>query len=268
MWLLTIQPIDRIPTWAWIVFLTVMGAWIGSYLNLVIYRVPRGQQTVSGPSYCTTCNHKLTFLDLIPILSYIFLRGKCRHCGDAISPRYLIVELLSALSYVILYLVIGRHLLLVPYLVFASTLIVLSYIDARTRLLPSKVIYWGGGISAGSLLGVLLLNAQYTALLRAAIGAAVFGAFMFIIWFAFPKAMGFGDVRLSFFIGAMTGVFGIMALLLAMAASFCSQSILGSIWGVAHHKNLRKLYIPLGPFLAIGTLCGVVWGPALVNFIH
>lgn len=244
---------------------------MGSYINLLIYRVPRDLQTVSGPSYCTSCHNQLELIDLIPVFSYaLILRGKCRHCGEKVSPRYLIVELISAFSYVALYLGVGAKLELPAYLVLASTLLALSYIDWQTHRLPSKVTYWGGGASVLLLIAAYLYYGDYSHILWMLIGAGILGGYMFIVWFIYPKGMGFGDVKLSFVIGAIVGGSGagVFPLILAMLISFGGQVILGVLWGLVSHKNLRTLYVPFGPALAVGALCAILWGHQFASLLH
>jgi len=118
----------------------IMGITIGSFLNVCIYRIPRGESVVSPPSRCTRCSHSLAWYDLIPILSYIFLKGKCRYCGEGIPPRYPIIEALNGILYLFVFYYFGLSLEFYFYCFMASILIVISLIDYYERIIPDGLV--------------------------------------------------------------------------------------------------------------------------------
>jgi len=256
------------PAWIWWVCLGVLGLWVGSYLNLVIYRAPRHIQTISGPSFCTVCNHQLGWAELIPVFSYLWLHGRCKNCGERIPVRYLAVEIISAILYIAVYSIIGVHLILPAYLIFASMLLALSVIDIQTHLLPSQIIYWGGGTSLLLLLAALAIDRDVKDIIYCAIGFVLVGTYFFIIWFIFPKGIGLGDVRLSFVLGGMIAPLGLISVLFMLGIAFGGLALVGITYGITTHKNLHNLYVPLGPSLAIGAIMSMGLSSLIAQHLH
>ena len=251
----------------------VFGLVIGSFLNVVIYRIPRKGSVVSPRwSYCPNCNHTLGVLDNIPVFSYVFLGGKCRYCRERISPRYMIVELLTAgLFTVMLYRSMRLHqdtlligLELAAMCIFAAILIAISFIDLEFTIIPNRIIY--PGIIVGLLFAVAMafVKNNWNLLLMRLLGAAVGGVVIILIVIGgsavFRKqAMGIGDVKLMAMIGIYLGPWPHIPITLIVG------SILGSIIGIgliAGRKKKMDSAIPFGPFLAIGALFSLFYGEA------
>lgn len=236
----------------------LFGLLIGSFLNVVIYRVPRGESIAVPPSHCPSCGHFLKPWELVPVFSYLFLKGRCRQCHARISWRYPGVELLTAALFLaaawqnqgVLNLRLGLNL------IFISILIALTFIDIDTLTLPD-VLVW-------PLLGIALAAAFFVpggasgwVSLVSAVGA---GALFWLIALIYPQGMGLGDVKLVAALGAMLGF--PLIILAVFLASFFGSLIGGSL------LLLRKLkfrqHIPFGPFLAGGAVISLLWGERII----
>jgi leader peptidase (prepilin peptidase) / N-methyltransferase len=244
----------------------VIGLMIGSFLNVVVYRVPAGRSIVQPPSACASCDTRLTVLDLVPVLSWVALRGRCRHCGAAVSARYAMVELLTCSLFALTAWRIGWTWALPAYLVFAAFLVVLSFIDLDTQLLPRKLVYAAGACGLVSLIAAALLDDQPERIQWAAIGAAgVLVAFL-AIYAAAKGGFGFGDVRLGAVLGWYLGWQGLPFAPVGIFAGF----LLGSVVGVAlmaSGRAGRRTALPFGPFLAAGALVVLLAGRPFVDTV-
>jgi leader peptidase (prepilin peptidase)/N-methyltransferase len=232
------------------------GLLIGSFLNVVAYRLPRGESLVKPRSRCTSCGEEVRPYDNVPVLSWLLLRGRCRHCGEQISPRYPAVELVTAITFGLVALVRGVDAGLLLDLPFAAMLIAVANIDLEHRIVPNRILLplavWGVAATAvvhpGSLPESLIAGAAaFTALLLTAL--------------AYPAGMGMGDVKLAGVMGLYLGVSVLPGLLTAF--------FLGSVVGIAimarHGASARKAGVPFAPFLAVGALVGLLAGPELID---
>jgi len=260
------------------VFVFCLGACIGSFLNVCIHRIPRQQSLVSPRSSCPHCGHGIAWYDNVPLLSFSVLRARCRHCKGPISGRYFVVELLTAVLFLLVWLkaypVPGpRPLGLVPvsglwlvpiYWLAVSGLVVGSFVDVEHMIIPDRVTL--GGIAAGLLLSALVPGMhgetlKLHGLLVSAIGAALGAGLLWCIAglgsFIFKKeAMGLGDVKL---LGAIGAFFGWRSVLFSIMLS----SLVGSIVGltlVLIRKKAMQSRIPYGPYLAMGAIVWMLWG--------
>ena len=240
------------------VFFFLFGAAIGSFLNVVIYRLPEGKSLVWPGSHCPQCGEKIRWFDNIPILSYIILQGKCRDCGNEISIRYLVVESITAVVYLYAYLHYGISLELLTFLVFTSLLIPISFIDFSTMLIPDSLSI------SGIIIG-LLLSMFRGIIVVSCIGAAV-GAIYILIIIHIGKAvykkdvMGYGDIKLAAMIGAFVGWDSFLLTILF-------SSLFGSLFGlvqIKRGKSSMKSLIPYGPFLAIGGFITFLFGKWII----
>ncbi|MCK4420156.1 prepilin peptidase [candidate division WOR-3 bacterium] len=236
------------------VFFFLFGAAIGSFLNVVIYRLPEGKSLVWPGSHCPQCGEKIRWFDNIPILSYIILQGKCRDCGNEISIRYLVVESITAVVYLYAYLHYGISLELLTFLVFTSLLIPISFIDFSTMLIPDSLSI------SGIIIG-LLFSMFRGIIVVSCIGAAI-GAIYILIIIHIGKAvykkdvMGYGDIKLAAMIGAFVGWDSFLLTILF-------SSLFGSLFGlvqIKRGKSSMKSLIPYGPFLAIGGFITFLFG--------
>jgi leader peptidase (prepilin peptidase)/N-methyltransferase len=232
------------------------GALIGSFLNVVIWRLPRRESLVTPGSRCPSCESPIAPYHNVPILSWFLLRGRCRSCGARISPRYPAVELLTAVAFACVVAVRGFDEGLALELPFVACLIALAGIDLDHRLLPNRIVYpmalWGVAatllVNSGDLVEHLLAGA---------------GAFLFLLLaaLAYPAGMGMGDVKLAGAMGLYLGLSTLPALLVA----FLSGSIVGLAIIAREGAAARKKAVPFGVFLAIGGIVGVLAGPELIE---
>ncbi|WP_028309451.1 prepilin peptidase [Desulfitibacter alkalitolerans] len=236
--------------------ITILGLVIGSFLNVCIYRIPKGKSVIYKPSNCTSCNTNLEILDLIPLISYILLRGKCRYCGEGIKVRYPLVEILTGGIFLITYLYIGFDVLLIKYLVLFSVLIVATFIDLDHQIIPNKLVFliftWG-----------IIWQIFYPELFwYQSIGGAILGGgLLFLAAIISRGGMGGGDIKLMFAAGF---ILGISATALALFLSFLAGSIIGMVLILLRIKG-RKDPIPFGPFLSLGIFIAALWGYEIIK---
>lgn len=237
-------------------FAAVLGAIIGSFLNVVVWRLPRGQSLASPPSRCPSCEQRIAPYDNLPVVSWLVLRGRCRHCGARISPRYPLVELLTAATFAAVVAVRGFDEGLALELPFAACLIALAGIDWDHKLLPNKIVY---PMAVYGLVATLLVDRDD--LVENLIAGA--GAFLFLLVaaLAYPRGMGMGDVKLG---GAM-GLYLGLSILPAMLAAFLSGTVVGLVIIAREGAAARKKAVPFGVFLALGGIVGVLAGPELIE---
>ena len=252
---------------ALVVGLGLFGLFFGSFLNVVIYRVPRGESIVAPRSHCPTCGTVLGALDNIPVVSYVVLRGRCRTCRAPISAQYPIVELSTAGLFAGTAARFGSSWLLPAYVVLAAGLLVLAAIDLEQRKLPKQIVYL-----VTILVGALLaLASGETGDWRRLVVAACAGAAWFGLFFAInavnPRWLGFGDVRLVFCLGLSLGWLGVGYVIVG----FLLASLVGSVVGIGlivmKGANLA-IQVPFGPFLAIGTEVAVFAGAGILRPFH
>lgn len=241
-------------------FFGALGLIIGSFLNVVIYREPRGESIAFPGSHCTSCGHMLRAWELIPVLSYLVLGGRCAKCREKISIRYPLFELTNGLLY--FYAAwqdtSGSLLQLGVNLVFLSVLLVLAGIDWDTFRLPD--IFTLPLLGIGLVTGFLLPgDPSGWESLGAALAA---GGFFWLIALIYPKGMGLGDVKLLAALGAFLGF---PKILLALFTASLLGSIVGSLLLALKQKGFRE-QIPFGPYLVLGAWIAFFWGEALVSY--
>lgn len=237
-------------------FALPFGAAIGSFLNVVIHRLPLGQSLSRPRSRCPGCQTQIRAVDNVPLVSWLVLRGRCRTCGTRISARYPLVELITAVAFVAVVLARGWSADLLALLPFTAMLVAVAAIDIDHHIVPDKILLpaavWG------LLTAVFVRTDQLPELLIA--GA---GAFLFLLAAALvhPAGMGMGDVKLAGVMGLYLGTSVIPALLVA----FASGALVGVAMIVREGSGARKKGVPFAPFLALGGLVGVLAGPELVD---
>ncbi|MBS4540011.1 prepilin peptidase [Clostridium sp. D2Q-11] len=238
------------------ILITILGIIIGSFLNVCIYRIPRQKSISYPPSKCSSCGEELKPWDLIPILSYIFLRGRCRQCNDKISLQYPIVEVLNGLLYLSIYLKLGLSVLSIMYMLISSILIVISFIDYRYQIIPDKILIVGFIIVS---LTHLLYNFP-TSLLNGLLGLLIGGGLFLLIAIASKGGMGGGDIKLIALLGYIFG----LKVFMVMILSFILGAIISLILLATKIKS-RKDAIPFGPFLAIAGLIVMLFSEEILN---
>jgi leader peptidase (prepilin peptidase)/N-methyltransferase len=237
-------------------FAAPFGLVIGSFLNVVAYRVPRGESLMAPGSHCPGCNVPIKPWDNVPLLSWIFLRGRCRGCGERISPRYPLVELITAVLFAAVAVVNGLDYDLLVLLPFAAMLIAVADIDLEHRIVPNRILLpmavWGVGASA------VVRTDMLPELLIA--GASAF-TFLLVAALIHPRGMGMGDVKLAGVMGLYLGA----AVAPAMLVAFLSGSIVGIAVMLRYGAEGRKRGVPFAPFLALGGIVGMLAGSELVD---
>jgi len=237
------------------VFVFVLGACVGSFLNVCIYRIPENKSVVTGHSYCYSCGHKLSFPDMVPVLSYILLRGRCRYCDAGFSLQYPLVEFLTGLLYLIVFIKFGYSWATVSFWSLFSLLIVVTVIDLYYRIIPDGVLI------TGTIIGLPLAGLQsIDRLAGGLIGFIVVGLIMLLIAVVSKGGMGGGDIKLSAVMGLYLGWQGV---LVALLIAFLGGGLFGLFLLLTGRKG-RKDAVPFGPFLALGGAAAALWGSELL----
>ncbi|WP_051618187.1 prepilin peptidase [Desulfofundulus thermocisternus] len=243
---------------AWIGFFSfLLGLCTGSFLNVCIHRLPRGMSLVAPPSHCPACGARLGPLDLIPVLSYLFLRGRCRHCRGVISPRYPLVELLTGFGFLLITREYGFHLYTAGLLVLFSVLVVASFIDLDHRIIPDRLTLFA--LAAGVLLAALR-GADFFR--DGLLGAALGGGILLLVALLSRGGMGGGDVKLAFALGWYLGW---QEILVALFLAFLLGAVVGGLWALGTGRTL-KTAIPFGPFLSSGAMLAALAGDRLISW--
>ena len=240
----------------------VFGVCIGSFLNVCIYRLPMSKSIVHPRSMCPSCGNTIRFYDNIPIISYVWLRGRCRFCSTPISIRYPLVEAMSGLFCLCVYLKFGLTSQAVIYFAFIATLLVITFIDIDHRIIPDVISL--PGIPVFFLASLNLPTLTYVDSL---LGILAGGGILYLVAFAYSlltkkEGMGGGDIKLLAMIGALIGWKGVFFTI------FVSSAV-GTVSGMVIMLMTRqgmKLAVPFGPFLAIGAISYVFFGPQLLAF--
>ena len=239
--------------------IAILGLVIGSFLNVCIYRIPVEESIVFPPSHCGKCQHNLSPVDLVPVFSYIFLRGRCKYCKENISIRYPLIESLNGVLYLIVYFKFGLTLIALKYCILVSILIVIGMIDYDTQFVFTSTTIFGG-IIAG--IFIIIQAIFYKAgvidlILGGVIGFGIIGLIVFL-----TKGMGEGDIEIA----AVCGLFlGIKGILLGLFLAIVLGGIVGIIILLLKLKKAKDK-IAFGPFIAVGSLISMLWGAEMLKF--
>lgn len=255
----------------WMVIFFILGAAVGSFLNVVADRLPLGRSILFPASHCPECKYRLSYRDNIPIFSYLWLKGRCRNCGVAIPKRLFWVELGVGLLFAFLYWHYGLVWELAFAAFFCCIFIILLVIDLERGILPNKLIYPSMLLvlvlaAAGSIFG---FEPGYTANLGfkfwgvdAVVGGAIFSCFLFIVVLASRGGMGWGDVKLAALIGL---VIGFPLVFVAMFLAFVGGGLVAVILLLLKVKKRRDA-IPFGPFMSLAAMATMFWGKYILSF--
>jgi leader peptidase (prepilin peptidase) / N-methyltransferase len=235
----------------------VLGLLIGSFLNVVAWRLPRGESLVRPRSKCPACGVQLGALDNVPLLSWLVLRGRCRRCGDPISARYPIVEAATAALYVAVVLAADGTRELVLGLLLVTFLVPIALIDLDHRRIPNVLT---GPAALAALVAIALREPAF--LPEALVAGAAAGGFFLLAAVLHPKGMGMGDVKLAGVLGLYLGRAVAPSLLIALAAGVLVGAAIIARKGAAEG---RRTAVPFGPFLALGAVAGLLAGDELVD---
>lgn len=242
------------------IFAFLLGAVVGSFLNVCICRLPEDKSIVSPPSACPRCGNSIRWYDNIPIVSFLLLRARCRFCGEPISWRYPLVEALNGIIALLLFIKLGPTLTFLALFLFSSSLVVITFIDLDHQIIPDCISL--PGIVLGFLFSFFL---PWNSWLNSAAGILLGGGSLLLIAWSYEKltgkeGMGGGDIKLLAMMGAFLGWRSIPFIIFA-------ASLVGSVIGISAmvaKKSDGKLAIPFGPFLAFGAMLYIFYGRQLI----
>jgi len=250
----------------------VMGLLIGSFLTVVAERVPQVGSVVAPPSRCGSCGLRLGPLDLVPVISWLALRGRCRHCRAKIGIEPLVLELSTAAVFVAFALKFGDDAVLPAFCILGATLVVQSWIDLKTHRLPREITMWGGGLGAIALTVAAIINDEPERIWMAGLGAIIAVTIIGAIYqgskMYYGSAMGFGwgDVVLSPLLGMYLGWLNPGIVAPGLFFGFVIGAVVG-VAAMALTKGGRQMAIPFGPSLALGTILAVFVGQPFVDLV-
>ena len=248
-----------------VVFSAVLGLAIGSFLNVVIWRVPRKESVVRPPSHCPQCETPISPRDNIPVLSWLFLSGKCRHCKNPIPVRYPLVEAGCGVLFVAVAARFGASWELPAYLVLTAALLAISIIDLEHFIVPDRITV-PLTVSALGLLGLAAVaEGNSWRFGRTLLGGVAYFAFLLLLNIFYPKGMGMGDVKLAFPLGLYLGWFGWGHVFLGGFLAFLLGAVVG-VTLIATKIKSRKDVVPFGPFLALGAMLTILWGDPILRW--
>ena len=227
---------------------------LGSFLNVVVARVPARRSILRPPSSCGSCAAEILWRDNVPVLSYLLLRGRCRHCEARISPVYPLVEAITAVLVVMCVAVLGPSPEAALAAGFCAVLLTLSVIDVRHRIVPNRIVVPAAGIALVAHTAIDP-SLEWLAWSLAAAGA------LFLVVLAYPKGLGMGDVKLALLLGAVLGASVTVALMIGLFAALVPAVILVS----RHGSSARKMGVPLVPFLSLGAVTALFLGGSILD---
>jgi leader peptidase (prepilin peptidase)/N-methyltransferase len=284
--LLVSQTLDGIPPVLIYIISGVFGAIIGSFLNVVVHRVPREESIVFPNSRCPSCGATIAFYDNIPVLSYVVLGGRCRGCSIRISPRYPAVELLTAVLFVVVTWHDGISVALPFDLIFMTAIVALVFIDAEHMILPDVITYPGMAFAVAARIAIPLLTKTphfddvpslmqgtlagmpiwVVSLVGAVIGALIGGGSLWLMGWTWEKlrgieAMGLGDVKMMFMVGAYLGW---RLTILTIFVGVLSGSLIGIVLMARQRERDMQMLLPFGVFLGLGSIAALLFGAPIV----
>ena len=243
-------------------FIFIFGLCIGSFLNVCIYRIPASQSIARPRSKCPQCSKLIAFYDNIPVLSFLWLKGRCRHCGVKIGLRYPTVELLTGIFALAAFYKFGLNVEALIYFAFIACLLVVTFIDLDHRIIPDVITLPGIPICFAASFALPAMTYK-----AALLGIVAGGGSLFLVAWVYSlitkkEGMGGGDIKLLAMMGAMVGWKGVVFTIFI-------SSLVGTLSGLAvmlHSHKGMKLAVPFGPFLAIGGITYIFFGPQLINW--
>lgn len=234
----------------------LFGLVLGSFLNVVIYRLPLQESLVRPGSHCPKCGAAIRWYDNVPVAGWLALRGRCRDCSEPISPRYMVVEAMTGIAFALAAWHFGLTWRLFLAWFFLAVLVAVAFIDYDHMIIPDKLVLPGAAIGLAASIG--LQPGHWWVYLVAAAGGAVFFLLLVLLW---PGGgMGMGDVKMALFMGAVLGT----SMLVALFAAFLFGSILG-VYLIASRRGSRKTKVPFGPFLAMGGALALFLGDTIIR---
>ena len=246
------------------IFSFVLGAVVGSFLNVIILRLPEEKSIVFPASHCPKCQHAIRFYDNIPLISYLFLKGRCRDCGGSISGRYPLVEGLTAILSLLIYWKFGPSLQYLCVFLFTCSLVVITFIDLDHQIIPDVISL--PGIPVFFLAAVFVMNLRF---LDAFLGFLIGGGVLYSVAFVYElitkrEGMGGGDIKLLAMIGAFLGWQSLLFVLLI--SSFAGAAV-GIVIMIAKGRDM-KYAVPFVPFLSLGAVAYLFFGPHFYGLLY
>ena len=243
------------------VFIFIIGACIGSFLNVCIYRIPENNSIITPGSFCPACKKGIPFYCNIPVLSYLFLKGRCKFCHEPISIRYPLIEILAGMFAVVLFYKFGIGQVMVYWFIFTSVLITISFIDIDHQIIPDVISLPGILVFASSFYFLPEMTLKNTLLGIVAGGGSLYAVAFLYYLLKKQEGMGGGDIKLLAMIGAAIGIKGVFFTIFA-------GSLLGTFFGLLIMIYTKiadsKLKIPFGPFLSMGAILYIFFGEQLI----
>ncbi|GAB6904007.1 prepilin peptidase [Kineosporia succinea] len=256
---------DLLPLPVLVAVVAGFGLLIGSFLNVVIIRVPQGRSVVTPRSACPTCDRPISGFDNVPVFSWLVLRGRSRCCDERISARYPVIEAFTAVVFGAVAAWAGWSWDLPALLFLAAISIALAVIDYDVHRLPNAIVLPSYPVAAVLLTLAALADGEPGRLLSAAVGGIALYAFYFVLMFIYPSGMGFGDVKLGGVLGLYLGFYGWEEAVVGGFAAFVIGAVVG-LGAIAFAGATRKSMIPFGPFMLVGAWLGLIWGAGLVDW--
>lgn len=242
----------------------LLGSVFGSFANVAIHRVPLGRPVIRPRSACPSCGTALSGIENVPVLSWLVLRGRCRHCQARISVRYPLVELATAAVWVLLAMRIGWRPELPAYLMFGTTLVILTAIDFAHHRLPNKVLSWASLVGLALFALAMLLHWDLRPFLRGIGGMFLYGVPMIVIGIVGGGNMGWGDVKFAPYLGFHLGWLRVAYVPLGAFMGFLFGAVVGVLLVVLHSAG-RKTQIAFGPYMALGALVCILAGDTILR---
>jgi len=245
-----------------IILIFILGLIVGSFGNVCIYRIPRNESIIYPASHCPRCHTTIKAIDNIPLLSYILLKGRCRNCGSKISIQYPVVEFLTGLTYLVIYLIYGLNIQSLIYIILSSALVIIAFIDLNEQIVPDVISL--PGIAIGLILSFFV---HYISFVDSALGVVIGGGIILIIGMVgsviFKKeAMGGGDVKLAAMIGAFLGW---RYIVISLFLGFFLGALVGIFLILSKIKRKEDM-VPFGPFIALGSIITLFWGEKIITW--
>jgi leader peptidase (prepilin peptidase)/N-methyltransferase len=248
----------------WVLGFVIAGLILGRLAATAADRIPKHEAMFLGWNRCPRCGEGTGVLDTIPLVGYL-LRSRCGRCGRGLPVRYSLTEVAAGILLGLSALKFGFHVEAIVYAAFFWVLLVLSSIDLEYKLLPDRIVFPSLAVGGAGLVVAALVRGEPERLVHAAVGAAIFGGFLFVVAFVYPAGMGGGDVKLSFLLGMFLGYLdGWGVVLVGMFLSFVLGGVIGVLIMLITGGG-RKMQVPFGPFLAMGTTLAIFVGHALLT---
>lgn len=245
------------PLWWWVVLAGLLGLAVGSFWTVVVWRWPRGESVVRPRSHCTGCERTLHTRELVPVGSWLWQRGTCAECDSRIHWRYPAIELATGIMAAGAIWHFGPTLNGIAAALLGMVIVPVVAIDIEHKLIPDAIVL--PAAAAGLALAIAAHPHHWWVPVAAAGGAA---GFLLALWLLYPAGMGLGDVKMALLMGAVLGV----SVIPALGVAFAAGALLGIAMLARHGVAARKMAVPFGPFLAVGAVTGLLWGPAIVNW--